>query len=857
MNARVRDNPQALPRGYQIEEYRFLDVLGIGGFGITYLAEDLKLGSHVAIKEYFPNDFAVRERDGSTVYSRSEGTDDDFEWGRKRFVDEARTLARFHHPNIVRVLRLVQANNTAYIVMEYEEGMSLEECVKSNGSLTETELKRLLLPLVEGLRQVHASNVLHRDIKPSNVYIRSRDKSPVLLDFGAARSALGRRSRSMTAIVTPGYSPPEQYESTSEQMPSTDIYALSALCYWAATRVAPEEAPRRQGMLLRSEGDPQRGMEEVVGRSYSHAFCQAVDWGLNLNMEKRPQSIDEWIRAMDVSGLGEQPSKQEPDSAPANVLAKLVGGHFGLAKTYWVFGILVSALATLGLSVALQVLEYNAAVLVYFVGLHLLVAYQIVVTIGVWKASRRYQGPAVWPSLARIAILLGLVSLPFSVASAWSILMESDWMEPAPTPSLATTGTLTVDVTPAGASVTLQGLSTPYYPGMALDEGRYRIAASLSGYVSKTRSVTVQGETRISLALEPEERPSVVVESPVARDEPPVVQLEAPFTIVADPSDARVRILNIGPVYQTGMRLVPGDYQVEVARQGYQTVREWVSHGAEPTEHHIALGEQSSGFRDCSVCPVMVAVPPQQEPSSFAMGSNREEGRYPDEGPQHQVAVSPFFIGKYEITFDEWDACATRGGCGANPRPSDNGWGRGRRPVINVSWEDAKQYVDWLSQLTGNVYRLPSEAEWEFAARAGTTTARYWGEDHSQCRYANGADQSAKGVYGDWTVSPCDDGAVHTVEVDANTALFLENQWGLKHMLGNVWEWTEDCWHTNYVNAPLDETAWIDACSDDRRVLRGGSWSGQPRMLRSAVRSSSRANARETELGFRVVRSMR
>ena len=200
-------------------------------------------------------------------------------------------------------------------------------------------------------------------------------------------------------------------------------------------------------------------------------------------------------------------------------------------------------------------------------------------------------------------------------------------------------------------------------------------------------------------------------------------------------------------------------------------------------------GAQQVGevFRDCEACPEMVVVPAGR----FIMGSpESEEERGNSEGPQHQVTIgTPFAVGVYQVTFTEWDACVSDGGCGGH-QPEDEGWGRGSRPVINVSWEDAQEYVRWLSRKSGEGYRLLTEAEWEYVARAGTTTARYWGETElGQCRYGNGADAAQRPEYPDRALSEfasCSDGHVRTALV----GLFEPNAFGLYDVLGNVFEWT-------------------------------------------------------------------
>ena len=289
----VDGHKQALPTGFHLSSYRVVRVLGVGGFGVTYLCEHTGLGVQVAVKEYLPNEIAVR--DGTAVHPKSSGDREGFEWGLGRFLDEARTLARFEHPNVVRVRDCLEANNTAYIVMGYEDGESLDALLKRHGTLTEAQLKRVVLPVADGLREVHAAGFLHRDIKPANILVRRSDESPVLLDFGSARRALEGRSRSMMAIASAGYSPPEQHESQRAQGPWTDIYALSALCHRAITGVAPVEAPRRTGELVRSRADPQASLAAAALPGYSSGLLEAVDLGLRVIETERPQSLEDWL----------------------------------------------------------------------------------------------------------------------------------------------------------------------------------------------------------------------------------------------------------------------------------------------------------------------------------------------------------------------------------------------------------------------------------------------------------------------------------------------------------------------------------------------------------------------------------
>ena len=272
-------------------------------------------------------------------------------------------------------------------------------------------------------------------------------------------------------------------------------------------------------------------------------------------------------------------------------------------------------------------------------------------------------------------------------------------------------------------------------------------------------------------------------------------------------------------------------------------------------------------FRDCEGCPEMVVV----SAGSFEMGSpSSEAGRGDDEGPVRRVTIGEqFAVGVKEVTRGEYgrfvratghsagDSCWTyedgewkdRGG----RNWEDPGFGQtDEHPVVCVNWEDAKAYARWLSDETGEGYRLLSESGWEYVARGGSGTARYWGED-GQCRYANGGDRSVKGRYSDWKweVASCDDGHVHTAPVGS----FAPNGFGLYDVLGNVWEWVEDCWNGSYAGAPSDGRAW-ESGDCGRRVLRGGSWSNGPRGLRSAYRDGDTSGDRDGYNGFRVARTL-
>ena len=328
-----------------------------------------------------------------------------------------------------------------------------------------------------------------------------------------------------------------------------------------------------------------------------------------------------------------------------------------------------------------------------------------------------------------------------------------------------------------------------------------------------------------------------------------------PFTVLTEPAGARVRILNIAERYRPGIELPPGEYRAEASAEGYETVVEVVRHGsAEATEHRIVLRQVvrrwtgGEVFRDCPDCPQMVVVPAGRFRMGCVSGQNCDD----DEKPVHDVRIgSAFALSVYEVTFAEWDACVSDGGCGGY-RPDDEGWGRGRRPAVNVSWTDALRYVSWLSRKTGEAYRLPSESEWEYAARAGSTTKYHFGNDESVlCRYGNHADADASTDYY-LRNEACSDGIAKGT---APVGSYVPNAFGLHDMHGNVWEWTEDCWHASYAGAPADGSAWVSG-NLGQRVLRGGFWGDAPRNLRAAIRNRFPISLRGNAIGFRVARTL-
>ena len=317
----MTDHLHALPAGHRLNEYRIEGVIGSGGFGITYLARDIQLDKTVAIKEYLPSDFAVRT-DTTTVQPKSTADQDDYQWGLARFLDEARTLARFEHPHLNHVHRYFEDNNTAYLVLDYIEGETLSDLLRREGRLESTHLQRLVTELLSGLDEVHSAGYVHRDVKPSNIMLR-KNGSSVLLDFGAARQVLGQRSKSITSVLTPGYAPIEQYDQKGDDIgPWTDLYALGMVAYRCVSGISETkllDAITRARLERKGKQDQDMVPAVEVGKGhYPLPLLKAIDWAIKVEENERPQNV----AAIQEMIAGDEAFDAVPDAAPVDKPAK-------------------------------------------------------------------------------------------------------------------------------------------------------------------------------------------------------------------------------------------------------------------------------------------------------------------------------------------------------------------------------------------------------------------------------------------------------------------------------------------------------------------------------------------------------
>ena len=314
----LKRGPLLLPHRSLLNQGQYLigKVLGKpGGFGITYLAFDTKLETRVAIKEYLPRDLAGRDGNHATISAHSEEDGEFFRFGLTQFLQEARTLAKFDHANIVRVRNFFEENGTGYLVMDYYDGVTLADYLtqQPQGKLPESTAVGILMPILDGLREVHAKHFLHRDIKPQNIYLTTGNRA-ILLDFGAARQAMGERSRSLSVVLSEGYAPYEQYHRRGEQGPWTDIYACAAVLYHAVAGQAPPPATERV----------HEDELEFASLGVSASLAEALRLGLAVDHKLRPQRMEAFqglLLGSGAAGLAEgvEPKPVQAErSAPVN-----------------------------------------------------------------------------------------------------------------------------------------------------------------------------------------------------------------------------------------------------------------------------------------------------------------------------------------------------------------------------------------------------------------------------------------------------------------------------------------------------------------------------------------------------------
>ena len=845
-----------LPVGTQLKGYVIGEKLGQGGFGITYRGFDVTLKMKVAIKEYYPSEMVGRSTNRKAVLLNGQDHEDRFQYGLKTFLKEAQTIAQLRHPHLVRVLNYFELNDTAYLVMDYLEGEDLAKHLKPPKGQRGIQMPwrravKLLLPVLDGLQKVHQAGFMHRDLKPGNLYL-TKDDELMVLDFGSARQVTSNHTRSLL-IFSEGYAPYEQYLQghLTRQGPWTDVYAIAATLYFMLTGCRlPSAMDRKQAQLLQ-QPDPLKPARHFVPELPA-ALDAVLMRALVVEPELRlPTVVDLKQQLERVLAQAEPVASPELASAPvASESPKPLLPEPELPKPIPVE--LPPASPPPRPEVASEPTHQTTPAL---------------------RATPPYPRRGTSHSLTWMVIvaimIIGLVAggvwwfgfrTPIApVAATPPMTAPVSVVEPAPQPK-PTLGTLVIRSDPPGATIRVNGVFLGVAPqDFKHTEGAVEIDAALEGYQRRTESVQVRADE------------SQTVFARLTPNAPTTGTL----TIRSDPPGATIRV--------NGVFL--GVAPQEVSSAGTQTTVTATLDAYQATEESVWVRPGQHRDLVMTLRPVLppVVAPPPTIPSPpmvkitggcFEMGSPaKETGREPDE-MQHRVCVSDFELAPTELTVGEFKRFATATGyqtdaekdtgykgCYASSKSGKwepqaglswrkPGYKQGDDyPVACVSWNDVQAYTQWLSQQTGQGYRLPTEAEWEYAARAGTTAARHWGDSPKQaCQYANVADRAESPTGLVWTDKhECSDGYWYPAPVRK----FRPNPWGLYDMMGNVWEWTCSAYDKDYGVAEKE-------CSNNNTVdplaVRGGGWNDQPARVRSAYRAWNTPANRGNLTGFRLAR---
>ncbi|HOW61011.1 MAG TPA: SUMF1/EgtB/PvdO family nonheme iron enzyme [Candidatus Contendobacter sp.] len=850
----MTEETNALPTGYNLHRYQIEGVLGAGGFGITYKAIHEALENEVAIKEYFPAEWAYRDHNGINVRPNAQGqipareTEPPcYEWGLQRFLDEAKILVQVNHPGVVRVRDYFTANGTAYIVMEYEVGESLSATLQRGGILPEPELRRILNDVIPALEAVHAQGYLHRDIKPSNLYIRASTSRVILLDFGAARQALGRRTRSVTSVVTPGYSPIEQYVTVGEDYgPWTDIYAVGAVLYRCITGTPPIEAP---GRVLK---DPVQPAVEVGAGLYSQGLLRLVDQAIAVRPEERFQTVAEMREALQATDqANDRPSFSQPP-LDASLLDQSATSSLSAARTEGE-----------GQRRPPASRSHPSQ-----------------------RISKEAPAPGVIPSKQQPygsrqpASAASFTTSPFEDADGGSLpLLENIWehlddLAPPPVsgPAKAAPSAEAPPAMPEPAESLLKRS-----PQSALDHLKKVSTVRHDGMLSIRLATTTSQPSSRATTESPSSISPATFEAPRAKWTPILITVFAVaglagasllayqyYNAMQEQRQQQAIALQQRQQEEENRRAqeTAQNREAEIARYLEQarnaiTTKNWKlaatyleraatldpAHSALATVRaELAAAEQPTAAAKTRTANAIGLELNWIEGRCFTMGSPASERDRGRDETTHEVCVKSFWMSKTEISnrqFRLFRAAHNSGSFQGRPLNDDT------QPAVNLTWDDAKAFAEWLSWESGSGqrFRLPTEAEWEFAARAGAKSRYAWGNDINP-RYANFSDRNdPTGA----SIGNLDDGYAVTAPVGN----YQPNALGLFDMAGNVWEWTCSDYGPSYGG---DEQRCSTARSNEgQRVVRGGSWNNGAGDLRLAKRLARKPDYRDAMTGFRVV----
>lgn len=783
----------------QIPGYRIIRKIDQGGMSTVYLAIQLSVGREVALKVMSP----VLNAD--PVFS-------------ERFQREANIVGQLSHHHIVSIYDIGRHKNLNYIAMDFLPGGSAHD--KMSAGLSDSEALRITRETALALNHAHDKGYIHRDIKPENILFRT-DGSAVLSDFGVAKtvSAASRMTNAGTVVGTPHYMSPEQARGKPVDGRS-DIYSLGVVFFEMLTGSVPYQADEAIAIAIKHLTAPTPKLPP------QYAVYQNI---LNKLLAKDP---DERF----------QTGKDLVDAIDA-IENTLTGSRTSHMSSTDASGVQVLPLFKALMLTSYAIILMQASKLGRYLtswrwtpkrGIYRRPAANVIEIHNYASSSENNRSTVVSTRIQRAAHFQAVTPVKYRILSSCIIL--------------TTVATLAW----AAFSVSLRELDIPgeqHLPPKLVSfaelTAQYVFDRASNDSTTNTQpiqSAQIRTSDQTALSLTPPLlsaaraiTPSIVTStSPsIIKEKPPLF----PLTVNSNPENARIRILNITESYYPGIKLLPGRYHLEVSFKGYDTINEWIEIERQPLSPEITLRKTpvpgalfANALSSGGQGPEMVIVPE----GSFSMGRNQVN----DATPVHTVRISnPFAISKYEITFADYAKFTAATG---RKLPNNSRWGKGSRPVINVSWEDANAYANWLKNSSGRKYRLPTEAEWEYIARANTNTDFWWGDASGAKKQANcrrGCDSDYSGLFSGQS---------------APVGSYAPNAFGVYDSAGNVAEWVQDCFVGHYLNAPKDgSSVERDGCNS--RSVRGGSLKDSAAKLASYMRDSYPKDKGASHIGFRVV----
>ena len=795
-----------LPAGFRLEQYEIRGILRSDESGVEYEAIDRSTERRVTVEEFLPSRLAHRPQ-GTEVSARGPAEQSAFNAGLDRFLALYQPLEHIDHPAVVNVLGCLRANGTGYVVLEPLPEETLAERLEVQGTLPPAELSPLLSSVVNGLELVHRANLLHGDISPEHIAIRP-DGKPLLFGFsvsrrdaGGSRQAFGSNLAGAVANPTPGYAALEQYSQAGREGPWTDIYGLAAVAYRCVTGEAPTDAPGRA-----VQDDLVPAVRAAKG-NHNDRLLRGIDAALAIRAMDRPRSLGTWRSLL----VDSPPAPTGPRGRMAARRSARVrqASKAGEARPNW-------ALPAVGATLFIAVLTY--------------------VDTGVLRSTPEEAHAQVAESHSReerepAAAEMAPASEPPDPAA---VEVAQVAMQPlAPLDELADPGIGDeIDGPPVVDP-------TPSEPPVDVVEEQAETVAAVAPEVPEDQpaslepiaEVVVRSEAAQQVAEPAPEQPAPTVAEPAPEQPAPTVAEpapEQPAPAIAEPAPEQPAPAIAEPPPVAADPVVaetdaPAEPDV-IAEPDVVVQPQPLIVTSVPTEFADSLASGGEG-------PVMVRI----APGGFRMGCVSGRRCFSNELPVQAVQVETgYAIAKHEITFSEYERFVEA--AGYEWTEGSNGVQRGSHPVVNVSWADAVAYTEWLSAQTGRRYRLPTETEWEYAARAGSAAAYSWGNDLAPGR-------------GNCAGCGNPDNARGTMPAGS----FEANAWGLHDMHGNVWEWVLDC-PTRSSRLAMEPGVNHQASAHcNRGVRRGGSWAHSPRRMRTASRDVTVAALRSPNTGFRVL----